>query len=36
MMNEIKEPRKPLIYYYLIVFLAIMVFNALLMPIIAQ
>ena len=36
MMNEIKEPRKPLIYYYLIVFLAIMIFNALLMPIIAE
>jgi cell division protease FtsH len=36
MMNEIKEPRKPLIYYYLIVFLAIMLFNALLMPIIAE
>ncbi|HHU04070.1 MAG TPA: ATP-dependent zinc metalloprotease FtsH, partial [Fastidiosipila sp.] len=35
-MNEIKEPRKPLIYYYLIVFLAIMLFNALLMPIIAE
>ena len=31
-MDEIKSPRKPLIYYYLIVLLIIFLFNALIMP----
>jgi len=33
-MDEIKTPRKPFIYYYLIVFLVIFLFNALVMPMI--
>ena len=31
-MNEVKKPKKPLIYYYGIVMLIIVLFNALLMP----
>lgn len=31
-MNEVKKPRKPLIYYYFIVMIIIMLFNLLLMP----
>ncbi|MGN1368579.1 MAG: ATP-dependent metallopeptidase FtsH/Yme1/Tma family protein, partial [Aristaeellaceae bacterium] len=33
-MKEIKNPRKPLIYYYVIVLLAVFLFNALVMPLI--
>ena len=31
-MNEVKKPKKPLIYYYVIALLIIMLFNLLLMP----
>ena len=31
-MNEVKKPKKPLIYYYFIALLIIMLFNLLLMP----
>ena len=31
-MQEVKKPRKPLIYYYVIVFIVLLVFNFLLMP----
>ena len=31
-MKEVKQPKKPLIFYYLIVILALMLFNALIMP----
>ncbi len=34
-MNEVKNPRKPLIYYYLIVLLVVFLFNALVMPFIS-
>ncbi len=34
-MNEVKNPRKPLVYYYLIVLLAVFLFNALVMPLIS-
>ena len=35
-MNEVKTPKKPLIYYYAIVLLVLMLFNFLAMPWIAQ
>lgn len=35
-MNEVKSPKKPLIYYYAIVILCLLLFNALIMPWIAQ
>ena len=35
-MNEVKTPKKPLIYYYVIVILCLMLFNALVMPLFAQ
>ena len=35
-MNEVKKPKKPLIFYYFVVMLAIMLFNSLLMPSIMQ
>ena len=35
-MDKVKKPRKPLIYYYVIVLVVIILFNALLMPRIAQ
>lgn len=35
-MNEIKTPKKPLLYYYAIVMLALMLFNFLAMPWLAQ
>ena len=31
-MNEVKKPKKPLIYYYFVVMLCVMLFNWLLMP----
>ena len=34
-MNEVKQPRKPLIYYYLIVMTIVVLFNLLAMPMIA-
>ncbi len=34
-MNEVKNPRKPLIYYYVIVLLVVFLFNALVMPFIS-
>ncbi len=35
-MNEVKKPRKPLIYYYTIVLIAIILFNFLAVPLITQ
>ena len=35
-MNEVKQPRKPLIYYYGIVMLVVFMFNALVLPMIAK
>lgn len=35
-MNEVKKPRKPLIYYYVIVLLVLMLFNFLAMPWLTQ
>jgi len=35
-MNEVKTPKKPLIYYYVVTILAIFFFNTLLLPFIAQ
>ena len=35
-MNEVKSPKKPLIYYYGIVLLVMLAFNFLLMPWITQ
>ena len=35
-MNEVKNPKKPLIYYYIIVFVVIFLFNALVMPLISN
>ena len=35
-MDEIKSPKKPLIYYYLIVLLIIFLFNALVMPLFSR
>ena len=32
MMNEVKQPKKPLIYYYCIVLICLLLFNALAMP----
>ena len=34
-MNEVKNPKKPLIYYYVIVLLVVFLFNALVMPFIS-
>ena len=35
-MKEVKSPKKPLIYYYCIVLLALMVFNSFIVPLIAR
>ena len=35
-MKEVKSPKKPLIYYYAIVLLVLMVFNSLILPMIAK
>ncbi|MGM9585538.1 MAG: ATP-dependent zinc metalloprotease FtsH [Faecousia sp.] len=35
-MNEVKNPKKPLIYYYLLVLVAVVLFNMLAMPWIAE
>ena len=35
-MNEVKTPKKPLIYYYSIFFAFILLFNILVMPMISQ
>ena len=35
-MNEVKPPKKPLIYYYFIVMLALVLFNLLAMPLLSQ
>ena len=35
-MNEVKTPKKPLAFYYLIVLLVIFLFNSLIMPKFAQ
>ena len=35
-MKEVKIPKKPLIYYYCVVMLVLMLFNLLAMPWIAQ
>ena len=31
-MNEVKEPKKPIIFYYMIVMVVLLLFNALTMP----
>ena len=35
-MNEIKTPKKPLIYYYLVAMLVLLLFNFLAMPWLAE
>ena len=35
-MNEVKQPKKPLVYYYGIVLILLLVFNWLVMPMIAD
>ena len=35
-MNEVKNPRKPLMYYYVVVLLVVFLFNALVMPLISN
>lgn len=35
-MNEVKKPKKPLIYYYCVVLLVLMLFNFLAMPAIVE
>lgn len=35
-MNEVKSPKKPLIFYYLIVMLVLMMFNGLMMPLLSE
>ena len=35
-MNEVKNPKKPLIFYYIIVLVAVMLFNMLAMPWLAE
>lgn len=35
-MNEVKKPKKPLLYYYGIVLLIVMLFNFLMLPQILQ
>ena len=35
-MKEVKSPKKPLIYYYAVVLLVLMVFNSLVLPLIAK
>ena len=35
-MNEVKKPKKPLIYYYIVVILGLMLFNLLAMPLISE
>ena len=35
-MNEVKNPRKPMIYFYLITLVLMMVFNAVIMPMLTQ
>ena len=35
-MNEVKSPKKPLIYYYSIVMLSIVLFNLLIVPMLSQ
>lgn len=35
-MNEVKKPKKPLIFYYAIVLLILLIFNFLGMPLIAE
>ncbi len=35
-MNEVKKPKRPLIYYYVIVLLVLLVFNFLCMPLMAE
>ena len=31
-MNEVKSPKKPLLYYYVVALLAVMLFNFIAMP----
>ena len=31
-MNEVKSPKKPLLYYYLVALLLVMLFNMIAMP----
>ena len=35
-MHEVKKPRKPLIYYYVIVLMVLVLFNFLFMPWVAE
>mgnify|MGYP000898891521 FL=1 len=36
MMNEVKSPKKPLIFYYLVAMLLVMLFNFIAMPWLSQ
>lgn len=35
-MNEVKSPKKPLLYYYFVVMLLVMLFNFIAMPVALQ
>lgn len=35
-MNEVKSPKKPLLYYYFVVMLLVMLFNFIAMPWISE
>lgn len=35
-MNEVKKPRKPLLYYYFVILIVILLFNALMVPYMGQ
>ena len=35
-MHEVKQPKKPLIFYYIIVLAALLLFNLLAMPLISE
>ena len=35
-MNEVKKPKKPLIFYYMLVLVAILLINMLLVPYMAE
>lgn len=35
-MNEVKKPRKPLLYYYFVILIVILLFNALVVPYMGQ
>ena len=35
-MNEVRKPRKPLLYYYFVILIVILLFNALVVPYMGQ